>query len=98
REEDDRHDLDETDQAEREPFLLGHEQRDVPQERGVLHRRPREREREAEPDQPEVPVTERNERGARDHECPRIRCGSYGCSSQVTSSVSSRTVSAPTSS
>ena len=66
RKEDDRHQPDEADHAERErPLVGGHEQRDVPQQRGRLHVRAGERDEQPDPEQAEVPVLKRDERGLR---------------------------------
>ena len=62
REDDDRHDADQADQAERQPLAFRrHEQRHVPQQRRVLHHRAGERDEQPDPDQPEVAVLERDE-------------------------------------
>jgi hypothetical protein len=57
RERDDGHDANEADQAEcqRLPFRR-HEQRHVPQQRGVLHHRPGQGHEQAKPEQTEVAV------------------------------------------
>ena len=67
REDDDREDADQADEAEREPFPLRRdEQRDVPQQRRVLHHRAGEGDEQTDPDQPVVAVLQRDERLARE--------------------------------
>ena len=67
RERDDGHDAHETDEAERQRLALRcHEQRHVPQERGVLHHRSREGDEQTDPDQPVIAVLQRDERLAGD--------------------------------
>jgi hypothetical protein len=76
RKNDDRHDADKADEAERERFPIRRDQqRDVPKEGRVLHHRAGERHEETDPDQTEVAVPERDERSGRNHECPSVGCG-----------------------
>jgi hypothetical protein len=59
REQDDWHHANEADHAEREAAAPRRdEQRDVPQQRGLLHERAGKRNGEANPEQPEIPVAE----------------------------------------
>ena len=60
REEDDRQHPHEADHAERQrAAIVGHEQRDVPENRGRLHQAAGKRNQQADPEQTEVPVAER---------------------------------------
>jgi hypothetical protein len=65
-EENNRHQTNEADHAERDRALVGwHEQRHVPQQGGRLHGGTRERNEQPQPEQPEVSVLKRHERGLR---------------------------------
>ena len=62
REGDDRHDPHEPDHAERQPLAIRRrQQRDMPQQRRVLHVRAGEREQEPDPEQAEVAMLERDQ-------------------------------------
>ena len=57
----DRQDPHQPDQSEREAFVLGHEQRHVPEQRGLLHERARERNADADPENAEVAIAKGRE-------------------------------------
>ena len=72
RKDDDRHHPDETDEAQGQTLLIRRdEQRYLPQQRCVLHRRPGEREEQTDPDQPEVPMLKGDEGATRKYQVTR---------------------------